>query len=157
MLAVNNNISSSLVYSPTHLELLTVTLNYTKVITICLLYIPPNSDPKYISDLSTPLCHTENLIILGDLNLPDVNWGSFSGMSFISSSLCEEFFNLNFSQLVTEPTHNKGNLLDVILTNASELIDKVCVSFTLPLDLSSDHYIVKFCINTCSTSKTAAQ
>ena len=160
MLAINNNISSSLVYSPTHLELLTVILNYTKVITICLLYIPPNPDPKYISDLTeylNSLRHTENLIILGDLNLPDVNWDSFSGMSFISSSLCEEFFNLNFSQLVTEPTHNKGNLLDVILTNTSELIDKVCVSSTLPLDLSSDHYIVKFCINTCSTSKTVAQ
>ena len=160
MLAINNNISSSLVHSPTHLELLTVTLNYTKVITICLLYIPPNPDPKYISDLTeylNSLRHTENLIILGDLNLPDVNWDSFSGMSFISSSLCEEFFNLNFCQLVTEPTHNRGNLLDVILTNASELIDKVCVSSTLPLDLSSDHYIVKFCINTCSTSKTVAQ
>ena len=160
MLAVNNNISSSLIYNPTYLELLTVTLNYTKVITICLLYIPPNSDQNYISDLTeylSSLRHTENLIILGDLNLPDVNWGSLSGMSFISSSLCEEFFNLNLSQLVTEPTHNKGNLLDVILTNTSELIDKVCVSSILPHDLSSDHYIVKFCINTCSTSKTPAQ
>ena len=90
MLAINNNISSSLVYSPTHLELLTVTLNYTKLITICLLYIPPNPDPKYISDLTeylNSLRLTENLIILGDLNLPDVNWDSFSGMSSISSSL----------------------------------------------------------------------
>ena len=80
MLAIKNNISSSLVHSPTHLELLTVTLNYTKVITICLLYIPPNPDPKYISDLTeylNSLRHTENLIIPGDLNLPDVNWDSF--------------------------------------------------------------------------------
>ena len=100
MLAVNNNISSSLIYNPTYLELLTVTLNYTKVITICLLYIPSNPDQNYISDLTeylSSLRHTENLIILGDLNLPDVNWGSLSGMSFISSSLCEEFFNLNLS------------------------------------------------------------
>ena len=76
MLAVNSNFNSSLIYSPTHLELLTVTLNHTKVITICLLYIPPNPDHKYISDLIeylNSLRHTENLIILGDLNLPDVN------------------------------------------------------------------------------------
>ena len=48
MLAVNNSINSSLAYSLTHLELLlTVSLNYTKVISICLLYIPPNPDHKY--------------------------------------------------------------------------------------------------------------
>ena len=70
--------------------------------------------------------------MLGDLNFPDVNWDSLSGTSFISSSLCEEFFNLNLSQLVTEPTHNKGNLMDVILTNAPELIDKACVTPSLP-------------------------
>ena len=170
MLAINNNISSSLVHSPTHLELLTVTLNYTKVITICLLYIPPNPDPKYISDLTeylNSLRHTENLIILGDLNLPDVNWDSFSGMSFISSSLCEEIFNLNFCQLVTEPTHNRSNLLDVILTNASELIDKVCVSSTrlvpimllkLPIMLwSNAPEFSLLCLNyapLCSTNST---
>ena len=133
LLAVRSKMSSTLIYSPTHLKLLTATLNHTKVITICLLYIPPNPDHKYISDLIeylNSLCHTENLIMLGDLNFSDVNWDSLSGTSFISSSLCEEFFNLNLSQSVTEPIHNKGNLLDVVLTNAPELIDKsLCDSF----------------------------
>ena len=82
LLAVKGKISSTLIYSPTHLNLLTVTLNHTKVITICLLYIPPNPDHKDISGLMeylNSLRHTENLIMLGDLNLPDVNWDSLSG------------------------------------------------------------------------------
>ena len=39
LLAVKSKISSTLIYSPTHLELLTVTLNHTKVITISVCYI----------------------------------------------------------------------------------------------------------------------
>ena len=59
--------------------------------------------------------------------------------------------------MVTEPTHNKGNLLDVVLTNAPELTDKACVTPSLPYDLSSDHYMVKFCINIYPGTKTAVQ
>ena len=52
--------------------------------------------------------------------------------------------------MVTDPTHNKGNLLDIVFTNAMELIDGVTVSPPSPHDLSSDHYLVKFNIITIS-------
>jgi len=97
MFAVNSSINSSLVNCPSHLELSTIKLNSIKSITICQVYIPPNPDHKYISDLInylTSLHNVENLILLSDLNLPDVNWDSFVGESYISSSLCEIFLIL---------------------------------------------------------------
>ena len=123
------------------------------------MYIPPNSDRKYISDLIdylTSLLDVENLILLGDLHLPDVNWDSLDGELYVSSSLCEIFFDLNLTQMVTGPTHNKGNLLDVILTNAMELIEGVSVSPASSHDLSSDHCLVKFYINNTINSKSAS-
>ena len=52
-------------------------------------------------------------------------------------------FQNNLSQLVHSPTHLKGNILDLILTNSDELISNVEV---IPPhhSLSSDHYIISF-------------
>ena len=52
-------------------------------------------------------------------------------------------FQNNLSQLVHSPTHLKGNILDLVLTNSDELISNVEV---IPPhhSLSSDHYIISF-------------
>ena len=47
------------------------------------------------------------------------------------------------------PTHIKGNILDLILTSSEDLVDNVCV-ISQPHDfLSSDHFLIYFCI--CSS------
>ena len=52
-------------------------------------------------------------------------------------------FQNNLSQLINTPTHLKGNILDLVLTNSDELISNVEV--TPPRhSLSSDHYIISF-------------
>ena len=41
-------------------------------------------------------------------------------MEHLSSKLCDFIFEKNLTQLVNVPTHNHGNMLDLILTNMPE-------------------------------------
>jgi len=59
---------------------------------------------------------------LGDFNFIDISWDSLCGLSPSSVKFCDIIFNLNFSQLICEPTHIAGNVLDLILTNIPDLI-----------------------------------
>ena len=58
---------------------------------------------------------------------------------------CDFIFNNNLSQLIDKPTHHKGNILDLILTNACHRIQDIIIS---PPNCSyvfnSDHSIVSF-------------
>jgi len=60
-----------------------------------------------------------------------------------SLHFCDLIFEFNLVQLITEPTHKGGNLLDVILTNI-DCIDNISISTILPNGLSSDHYLINF-------------
>ena len=85
------------------------------------MYSPPNASLAYHVDLINYLSTLQDcgsLVILGDLNVPDVNWNSLSASSSFSTSLCDLVFNLNLSQLVAVPTHVKGGVLDLVLTKA---------------------------------------
>ena len=81
---------------------------------------------------------TCDIIVLGDFNLPDVNWFSYTGTSPVSTSLCNCITTLNFIQFVTEPTHKQGNILDLILSNSP-----MCISgITTDKSDWSDHFLV---------------
>ena len=127
----------------------------------CLIYIPPNSElelhNKIISYLKT-LKDYNNVIVFGDLNLPDLDWDLYSGHSNISQAYADLAFDLNFIQLVSEPTHIGGNILDVILTNTDNIYG-INVQSNLPVYLSSDHFIVSFYIDNSVTrsSKSSSQ
>ena len=85
MLAVRDCISSKLISSPDNLEIITVSVNTVHPTTFCAIYLPPNSLPEYAQltfDYIKELCSTTaSIIILGDLNLPDINWETLSGGS----------------------------------------------------------------------------
>ena len=83
--------------------------------------------------MSSPGC----LVILGDLNLGDLNH-----VDNAAESNAKKFLDLldllNFSQHVTSITHKAGHTLDLVITHDSEaVIDNVTVS-----DLLSDHALV---------------
>ena len=61
-----------------------------------------------------------DLLIVGDFNLPDLNWGTLSALSKQSQALCECVFTNNLIQMVSGPTHKLGNTLDLILTNCTD-------------------------------------
>ena len=84
------------------------------------------------------------LVIVGDFNAPGVNWSSLSGSSLFETSLCNLVFNLNLSQEVASPTHTKGNISDLVLTNNPSLISNVSISPQSTSYFQSDHFIVSF-------------
>ena len=124
------------------------------------MYVPPGVDDtyyKHLFDLLFSLPLDENVLILGDFNLPDIDWDLLNGGTRFSSDFCDSTVDLNVRQLVTSSTHKAGNILDLILTNSDNFIDDVVILEPLSCDLSTDHYIVTFRISipqpiyTCST------
>ena len=117
--------------------------------TICLIYRPPNTDESHDNNI---LAHLKSLnsstdiTILSVLNLPDVCWDSYYRVSHRSQQFVNAAYNLNLSQLVTNPTHRAGNLLDVILSNAeTETFHDIQILLNLPPSL---HYMIIFFTNT---------
>ena len=63
-------------------------------------YIPPNLDVVTLSSLddfikSLPSTHTH--LIIGDFNMPNINWSTFSSPSSLSDSFCDLLLESNLS------------------------------------------------------------
>ena len=84
-----------------------------------------------------------NVIILGDFNTPDIDWHALTADFNFSIQLCNLIFQYNYSQVVTSPTHEHGNLLDLVLTNNEDIISDVQVHSEGTF-IKSDHYLVSF-------------
>ena len=104
LLAINHQYPSLQLSTPLNLELLLVQIGVTSPIRICLLYNPPNANHDYTNNLLTFLrtliADSTPLIIMGDFNMPDINWLTLSGHSGFSNQLCDLIFEFNLSQLV---------------------------------------------------------
>ena len=101
--------------------------------------IPIISLMAYLTEL---LPIYEHAIILGDFNLPDINWSSLSGTSSFSKQFCDFIFDSKLTQLVESPTHTKGNILDIVLTKTN-IVHDVYVDMS-DYSITSDHHIVTF-------------
>ena len=77
--------------------------------------------------------------------MPDVCWSSLHGTTSFSRAFCDFVYKHNLTQLVTAPTHIKGTLLDLVLTNADDLIYDLAVHPPHPL-IQSDHFFIAFCV-----------
>lgn len=67
------------------------------------------------------------LFLVGDFNMPDINWHNLTSNSPTSRQFCDLVFALNLSQLVLNPTHVLGGILDLVITNPPELIENLSV------------------------------
>ena len=106
-----------------------------------------------LSKIFRELCSTTlSVIILGDFNFPDINWETLSGGSQVSNIFCDLVFDNNLTQLIGDPAHVEGNILDVILTSTDELACSVAVNPHNNV-LSSDHFII--CFQVCLFSSPA--
>ena len=83
------------------------------------------------------------LLVIGDFNLPKICWHT----SYFPEGESPEslFFNvcqdLNLFQMITEPTHKAGGVLDLLLVSSPELISDICIC---PPPISSDHLAISF-------------
>ena len=83
---------------PPDLEVLSavVTINNLNSV-ICFTYRPPNYTDQYDTLLLSYLRSFDDstdLLIVGDLNPPDVDWNTYSGCSTISNAYAEMIFDL---------------------------------------------------------------
>ena len=147
LIAVNNLTPSILIPSPSNLEVVTVSVHLTGYsICLCVVYCPPNSEVSYFDQLIAFLhslaSREAHLLIIGDFNLADICWSSLSGTTLISNLFCDFVFEANLTQLITCPTHIKGNTLDIILTDKDHLVNNLSVSKSAIL--TSDHLQITF-------------
>jgi len=121
---------------------------------VIMYYRPPHytlADEQYL-DLSLRCFSSlmsnasSQVILMGDFNLPNVDWIHYSApatpfydkfLSFVNES--------GLLQFVSEPTRHE-NILDILLTNVPDLISDLQVQCPLS---TSDHNVVKFGVNIC--------
>ena len=137
----NNNIEVEAVYCKISLP------NSTPLI-IGSVYRPPNSTIEYMTDMCNELSNIKKqyknavIWIMGDFNLPDINWNSYTiDKHQYSKEINELFINtiqsLNLEQVTKQPTRNH-NILDLFLTNRPGLV----IDYEIIPGLS-DHDIVR--------------
>ena len=103
MIAVNSGIPSSHVSSPDNLEIVIVFVHSYHPVTICAVYIQPNSDSQCHHNLYSFLSMIgsyKNLIMLGDFNAPDIDWSTLHNTTHSSCMPCDFIFDCNQSQLI---------------------------------------------------------
>jgi hypothetical protein len=81
-------------------------------------------------------CTDKQLIVLGDFNMPNIDWITYSSNDPICKRLLDTIFDLNLTQFVHTPTR-LGNVLDLILSNCCDNLINVNVC-----ELISDHQLV---------------
>ena len=109
----------------------------------CIVYYrPPKDDIEKMTEfcdlLGKLIYDDKQMLILGDFNLPHVNWKSYSTpINNIVEELCLNIIlELNLFQFFLQPTRGQ-NILDLILSNRSYAVENVNMN-----DLISDHCIV---------------
>ena len=148
LIAIDDSLSSALLQSLSNLEVITVSLNFPgDPITLCTVCIPPKSDSSYHKSLLSYFAHiatsAKTLIITGDFNVPDICWSSLTATSLFSRSLCNFIYEFNLTQIITCPTHIKGNTLDLVITIVEDIIHNLAVSEPHPR-LVTDHFTISF-------------
>jgi hypothetical protein len=116
----------------------------SKPIKIVLVYRPPNSGQINTEELCKLLSKVEgDTILVGDFNFPEINWSQLS-----TTNRSQEFIDtvnaMQLDQLVHFPTHDRGNTLDLVLTNCSDRIRNVVDGGKLS---RSDHSIINITVS----------
>ena len=136
-----------------------LSLSKKKSVLVGSIYRSPSSKDSDCNDLMKQLNHVYSLskstgdkfILLGDFNLPDINWNDESCVKNIEhiSSKFLEFVKVNdITQFITSPTHHRTTqtptLIDLILSNDSHLVSEV--AHFPPFGLSH-HSVLSFSTN----------
>ena len=87
------------------------------------------------------------LIMVCDLNSRSINWEDGVGKSNIENIFLNGFAECGLIQCVKNATHNKGGILDVILTSSVNLLANLKVHYD-KIVCNSDHYPITFDIKT---------
>ena len=129
-----------------HLEIVSVDVSLThyKLRLICC-YLPPSCSASYLTDLlnclASLLQNVRSVAVCGDFNQSHVNWVRFQASHRDSLEILRFVASEGLTQLVTEPTHISGNILDLVFATDRNLVSDVSVGEPLA---TSDHFSVSF-------------
>ncbi len=143
LIAVSNQLPSRQITISQPIECISVEIGSSRKIIVSCVYRPPASSDEYFNSL---LDHIRSLpsdcelLVLGDFNVPDINWETMSASSSNSSGLCDTIFDKNLTQVITGATHQSGNTLDLVLSNYPENISHLSIE---PV-ARSDHHLISF-------------
>ena len=107
-------------------------ISSTPFITLCCAYVPPHCSHHNIHGTLDVISHlssikNSHLVIVGDFNIPDVNWSTLTTSSIAGSLVRDCIFDSNLFQLVQDPTHFKGNVLALVVMNSPSLVHALSV------------------------------
>jgi len=116
---------------------------------IILFYRPPNGDLlAFTNNLQYTLRLADQeynkVVLLGDLNLPNIDWCSLIGNSTTENQFCDVLNDFSLTQVNNVTSNSHNHLLDVILTNVPEKCSKV---EKVSSDFPTDHTILQFDLN----------
>ena len=75
-------------------------------------------------------------VVMGDFNLPNINWESITTLISVDQSLIDSMTQeLLLEQIIRSPTHKRGNILDLVFVSQPDAFDYE----VLPASFS-DHY-----------------
>ena len=131
LIAISNSLPSRLLETAaSDVELIAIEISSPVPTTVACIYIAPLSSAASITTIINHInklsSTSQNLIITGDFNHPNIDWSSLSSNSTTGTMICDCFFYSNLIQLVDKPTHTKGKILDIIAIKNQQqlLIDK---------------------------------
>ena len=133
-------------------------LDITPKTVICCFYIPPSCFDEFFSaaiDILNSIQADHDVILTGNFNATDIDWLTLTAPTNRSSSLCDIFFSKNLVNLVTQPTHQSGSILDLVLSNSPDRISNLAIGIP-NTTLSSDHSVIAFDVNSANLVRQMA-
>ena len=82
-------------------------------------------------------------VIIGDFNLSQTSWIDTNSQNTLEQSFIDTFHDLALKQMIQCPTHEKGNVLDILVTTTPEMIKGLKVLDKNDI-CSSDHFGIQF-------------
>ena len=108
-------------------------------ITLHAVYRSPNSSQENNRKINEFVQRVgDNAIVIGDFNYPSINWELMTGQGTATDFL-EAVKDSYLTQHVDFPTHDRGNILDLVLTNIPNQVRRVYDHGKLG---NSDHVII---------------
>ena len=99
---------------------------------------------KHLNEIASRKKFKEHIVI-GDFNLPSISWLDGHSAIELDRRFLDLFNNLGFTQLIDQATHNKGNTLDLLLSNRVGAVSNISVLSENEI-CSSDHFGITFSI-----------
>ena len=116
---------------------------------MCVYFAPSLSNQitfvkNLMSDILTFKDDYDGFYLLGDFNMPHINWESLCSKTKVGEAFLDFCIESALYQHVVEPTHKSGSLLDLLFCNdlSSRRISSVHVR--PPLSTTCDHSVIEF-------------